>query len=186
MPVGFGLLPQIGVAAVFALIALLVLIKGRHTATGYPAVAAIGVAAVLGASWSVSRLRAEAFDPTVALVAYELVLLAVAVAFPLAAQAVIRSWAKLADRMLAGERLAGLEGFAVVLGRVLSDASVQVFRWHDADAGYVDERGRSVPTGGTPPTCPAKTGTSFCRISPAQCFVCWSHGVPTRATCSPR
>ena len=149
VPVGFGLLPQIGVAAVFTLVALLVLIEGRRdTATGYPTVAAIAIAAVLGASWSVSRLRAEAFDPTVALVGYELVLLAVAVAFPLAAAAVIRSRARLADRLLAGERLVGLEGFAVVLRRALSDPSVQVFRWHGSNAGYVDERGRSVPTGG--------------------------------------
>ena len=149
VPVGFGLLPQIGVAAVFTLVALLVLIEGRRDpATGYPTVAAIAIAAVLGASWSVSRLRAEAFDPTVALVGYELVLLAVAVAFPLAAAAVIRSRARLADRLLAGERLVGLEGFAVVLRRALSDPSVQVFRWHGSNAGYVDERGRSVPTGG--------------------------------------
>jgi signal transduction histidine kinase len=149
VPVGFGLLPQIGVAAVFALVALLLLVEGRRdTATGYPTVAAIAVAAVLGASWSVSRLRAEAFDPSLALVGYELVLLAVAAVFPVATQAVIRSWARLADRLLAGERLAGLEGFAVVLGRVLSDPSVRVFRWHDANAGYVDERGRPVPTGG--------------------------------------
>jgi signal transduction histidine kinase len=149
VPVGFGLLPQIGVAAVFALVALLLLVEGRRdTATGYPTVAAIAVAAVLGASWSVSRLRAEAFDPSLALVGYELVLLAVAAVFPVATQAVIRSWARLADRLLAGERLAGLEGFAVVLGRVLSDPSVRVFRWHDANAGYVDERSRPVPTGG--------------------------------------
>ena len=149
VPVAFGLLPQIGVAAVFILVALLILIEGRRdTATAYPMVAAIAVAAVLGASWSVSRLRAEAFDPTVALVGYELVLLAVAVAFPLAAAAVIRSRAGLADRLLAGERLVGLEGFAVVLRRALSDPSVQVFRWHGSNAGYVDERGRSVPTGG--------------------------------------
>ncbi len=148
-PVAFGLLPQIGVAAVFALVALLVLIKGRRsTATTYPAVAAIAVATVLGASWSVSRLRAAAFDPILALVGYQLMLLAVAAAFPVAAHAVIRSRAGLADRLLAGERLAGLNGFAVVLGRALGDSNVQVFRWHGADAGYVDEQGRSVPTGG--------------------------------------
>ena len=149
VPVAFGLLPQIGVTAVFALGALLVLIGGRRdTATAYPAVAAIAVAAVLGASWSVSRLRAEAFDPAVALVGYELVLLAVAVSFPLAAAAVIRSRARLADRLLADERLVGLEGFAVVLRRALSDPDVQVFRWDGSNAGYVDEGGRSVPTGG--------------------------------------
>jgi signal transduction histidine kinase len=82
------------------------------------------------------------------LVGYELVLLAVAAGFPVAAQAVIRSRARLAGRLLADERLAGLDGFAVVLGRALGDASVQVFRWHGVDAEYVDERGRSVPTGG--------------------------------------
>jgi signal transduction histidine kinase len=149
VPVAFGLLPQIGVAAVFALVALLVLVEGRReAANAYPTVAAIAVAAVLGASWSVSRLRVEAFDPTLALVGYELVLLAIAVAFPLAAAAVIRSRARLADRLLADGQLVGLEGFAVVLGGVLGDPSVGVLRWHDADAGYVDERGRSVPTGG--------------------------------------
>ena len=149
VPVAFGLLPQIGVAAVFALVALLVLVEGRReAANAYPTVAAIAVAAVLGASWSVSRLRVEAFDPTLALVGYELVLLAIAVAFPLAAAAVIRSRARLADRLLADGQLVGLEGFAVVLGGVLGDPSVGVLRWHDANAGYVDERGRSVPTGG--------------------------------------
>jgi signal transduction histidine kinase len=149
VPVGFGLLPQIGVAAVFALVALLLLVEGhRDTATGYPTVAAIAVAAVLGASWSVSRLQAEAFDPTLALVGYELALLVVAAAFPVAAQAVIRGRARLADRLLAGERLAGIAGFAVVLRRVLGDASVQVFPWHGSSVGYVNERGRSVPTGG--------------------------------------
>ena len=149
VPVAFGLLPQIGVAAVFALVALLVLVEGRRdTATGYPTVAALAVAAVLGASWSISRLRAEAFDPTLALVGYELVILAIAVAFPLAAAAVIRSRARLADRVLADGQLVGLEGFAVVLGLAVSDASVRVFRWHGSGAGYVDERGRSVQTGG--------------------------------------
>jgi hypothetical protein len=129
VPIAFGLLPQSSVAAVFALVALLVLIEGgRDTATAYPTVAAIAVAAVLGASWSVSRLRAKTFDPTVALVGYELVLLAVAVSFPFAAAGVIRSRARLADRLLAGERLVGLEGFAVVLRRALSAPSVQVFR----------------------------------------------------------
>lgn len=57
--------------------------------------------------------------------AYELVLLAVAVAFPLAAATVIRGRARLADRLLTDERLVGLEGLAVVLGRALGDTSVQ-------------------------------------------------------------
>jgi signal transduction histidine kinase len=137
------------VAALFALVALLLITEGRRdTATVYPTVAATAVAATLSASWVVARLRADVFDPTVALVSYELVLLAVAIAFPVATQAVIRSRARLVDRLLAGERLTGLDGFAVVLGRVLGDPSVQVFRWHNPDVGYVDERGRQVPTGG--------------------------------------
>jgi len=149
VPVGFGLLPQTGVVALFALVALLQTIEGRRdAATVYPAVAATAVAAVLGASWVVARLRADVFDPTVALVGYELVLLAVAITFPVAAHAVIRSRARLADRLLAGERLTGLDGFAVVLGRALGDPGIRVFRWHSPDLGYVDERGRQVPTGG--------------------------------------
>lgn len=59
------------------------------------------------------------------IVAYELVPLAVAVAFPLAAATVIRGRARLADRLLTDERLVGLEGLAVVLGRALGDTSVQ-------------------------------------------------------------
>jgi signal transduction histidine kinase len=149
VPVATGILPQIAVAALFALVAVLVLVGGRRdAATLYPAVAATAVAAALGASWVVARWRADIFDPTVALVGYELVLLAVAIAFPVAAQAVIRSRARLADRLLAGERLTGLDGFAIVLGRALGDPSVQVFRWRSPDAGYVDERGRSIPTEG--------------------------------------
>ncbi len=149
VPVGFGLLPQIGVAALFALVALLVLAGGRRdAATVYPTVAALAVAATLGASWVVARWRADVFDPTVALVGYELVLLSIAIGFLVAAQAVIRRRGRLADRLLAGERLTGLDGFAVVLGRVLGDPGVQVFRWHSTDVGYVDEGGRQVPTGG--------------------------------------
>jgi signal transduction histidine kinase len=149
VPVAIGLLPQIAVAALFALVALVVLIGGRRdAATGYPAAAAIAVALALGASWSVARWRADVFDPTLALMGYELVLMAVAIAFPVAAQAVIRSRARLADRLLAGERLTGLDGLAVVLGRALGDHSVQVFRWQSPDVGYVDEGGRQVPTGG--------------------------------------
>ena len=149
VPVAIGLLPQIAVAALFALVALLVLIGGwRDAVTGYPTVAAIAVAAALGASWVVARWWADVFDPTVALVGYELVLLAVAIAFPVAAQAVIRRRGRLADRLLAGERLTGLDGFAVVLGRVLGDPGVQVFGWHGPDVGYVDEGGRRAPTGG--------------------------------------
>jgi signal transduction histidine kinase len=148
VPVAMGLLPQIAVAALFTLVALLSLVEDRRsTATAYPTAAAVAVAVALGASWSVARLRPEAFDPAMALVGYELVLLAVAVAFPVAARAVIRSRAKLADRLLAGERLVGLDGFAIVLGRALGDPNVQVLRWHSPDVGYVDEQSRPVPTG---------------------------------------
>jgi signal transduction histidine kinase len=147
VPVAIGLLPQIAVAALFALVALLSLVEGRwRAATVYPTAAAVAVAAALGASWSVARLRPGAFDPALALVGYELVLLAVAIAFPVAARAGIRSRARLADRLLAGERLVGLDGFAVVLGRALGDPRVQVFH-RRPDVGYVDAKGRAVPTG---------------------------------------
>ena len=54
VPVVFGLLPQIGVAAVLTLVALLVQIEGRRgSATAYPTVAAIAVVAYLASrGWS--------------------------------------------------------------------------------------------------------------------------------------
>src|SRR6266550_3669343 len=63
------------------------------------AIIASGVAAmgILAASWAATHLANGTFDPTLALLGYELVLLLVAVAFPLAVRAVMRARGRLAD-----------------------------------------------------------------------------------------
>jgi signal transduction histidine kinase len=141
-----GLLSQLGVAALFAGVAAAVLARRRTDpgAAWYPAAAAAAVAAVLAASWSATHLWGGRFDPTLALLGYELVLLLVAVAFPLGARAVTRARQRLADQLLSDQRLAGLDGLAVVLGNALGDRDLRVFRWKEADDAYVDGRGERV------------------------------------------
>ena len=147
---GLQLLPQLGVAALFAAVAAVALVRFRRdlVAAWYPAAAGAAVAAVLAASWAVTHLTNGTFDPTLALLGYELVLLLVAVAFPLAVRAVMRARARLADRLLSDQRFAGLDGLAVVLGDALGDRDLRVYRWHEGDGAYVDARGRRVVPGG--------------------------------------
>jgi hypothetical protein len=104
-----GLLPQLGVAALFAGIAAAVLARWRtdSAAAWYPTAAATAVAAVLAWVWWVAHLRSGTFDATVILLGYELVLLLVAGCFPLGAAAVLRERARLADPLLSEGQLAG-------------------------------------------------------------------------------
>ena len=137
------LLPQLGVAALFAGIAAAMLARwrGDPAAAWYPTAAAAAIAAVLIWVWWIAHRRTGTFDATVILVAYELVLLLVAGCFPLGAAAVLRGRTKLADPLLAEGQLAGLDGLAVVLGDVLGDPDLRVYRWRNADAAFVDRRG---------------------------------------------
>jgi signal transduction histidine kinase len=144
--VALGLLPQLAVAALFAGIAANVLARWRAdlVAAWYPAAAAAAVAAVLAWVWWIAYLRSGTFDATVILLGYELVLLLVAGGFPLGAAAVLRERARLADPLLAEGQLAGLNGLAAVLGDALGDRDLRVYRWREAEAAYVDGRGRRV------------------------------------------
>ena len=141
-----GLLPQLGVAALFAGIAAVVLARWRAdpAAAWYPTASAAAVAAVLAWVWWIEHLRAGTFDATVVLLGYELVLLLVAAGFPLAAAAVLWGRARLADPLLSEGQVAGLDGLAAVLGDALGDRELRVYRWHAADAAFVDGRGQRV------------------------------------------
>ena len=143
---GLQLMSQLGVAALFALVAVAVFARSRvdPVAVWYPAGAAVAVAAVLGSIWGAARLLADRLDPTLALVGYELVLLLVAVTFPASATAVARARAKVADQLLSDGQLAGLDGLATVLGDALGDQDLRVYRWDEPDAAYVDGRGQRV------------------------------------------
>jgi signal transduction histidine kinase len=144
--VALGLLPQLGVAALFTGIAAAVLARWRivPAAAWYPAAAAAAVAAVLAWVWWIAHRRTGTFDATVILVGYELVLLAVAGCFPLGAAAVLRARARVADSLLSEGQLVGLDGLAQLLGDALGDRDLQVYRWRGAEAAYVDGRGQRV------------------------------------------
>jgi signal transduction histidine kinase len=141
-----GLLPQLGVAALFAGIAAAVLARwrGDPAAAWYPASAAAAIAAILAWVWWIAHRRTGTFDATVILLSYQLMLLLVAGCFPVGAAAVLRGRAKLADPLLSEGQLAGLDGLAAVLGDVLGDPDLRVYRWRDSDAAFVDGRGQRV------------------------------------------
>lgn len=145
--VALGLLSQIGVAAVFAAVAVSAGLRWpREGIAGrFPTVAGAALAGALGSAWLVGRQGR--MDPTLTLVAYEVVLLGVAVGFTFAARAVVRAGAALADRLLSGPGVPALEGLAAILGQVLGDATLRIYRWQGSD--YVDGRGQRVtaPTG---------------------------------------
>jgi signal transduction histidine kinase len=143
VPIGLLLFTQLGVAVVFALVAgtALATVRSDPAAATFPAGAAAGVAAVLAVSWSAARFDRPALDSTDALLAYELVLVMVAIGYPLAARAVGANRAELADRLLGDEGLVGLDGLSAVLGRALGDPDLRLYRWQGNEAGYVDGRG---------------------------------------------
>jgi signal transduction histidine kinase len=139
VPVAVGFVPQIWIAAGFLLVGSVVLL-GR-TPHWYPVVSAGAVAVVLATSWTFSR-RDASFDPGLALLSYDVVVLLVALAYPVAAWSVVRARRRLADEVLSGTPVAGLGGFAAVLGQALHDPTLQVHRWQGV--GYFNAEGEPV------------------------------------------
>lgn len=144
--VGAALLamPQGIAALLFAAIAVRALVGGTDEphAAWYPAAAGAGVAVVLAASTLARGLYPGAFDPGVTLLAYSLVLLGVAIGFPLAMRAAVAGAARLSERLLSDGRLVGLDGIAAVLRDALRDRELRVYRWDQAARAYVDGRGQ--------------------------------------------
>jgi signal transduction histidine kinase len=143
--VALGLATQPVVAAVFAAVAVSASLQRPRSSAHFPTSAGAALAAVVGLEWLVAH--EGTLDPTLALVVYEVVLLAVAVGFPFASRAVILARSALADQLLAEPRVPALEGLGAILGHALGDASLQIYRWQGS--GYVDGRGQRVagPTG---------------------------------------
>ena len=131
--VALGIVPQPGVALLFALVAVYAAMR-PPSARWYPVTAAGVVAVTLGVSWSVSRTQ-ESFDPALALLDYQVVLGLVAVTFPVAYWSALRARRRLADAVLVSRPLTGLDGFAVVLGEALGDPTLRIHRWLDLAAG---------------------------------------------------
>ena len=149
VPVALGLITQPGVAAFFAAIGVAALVGSRApVAPRYAAGSAIGVALVLGGSWWVSRIDSIAFDPSLALLGYQITLLIVGVTFPIAARAVIASRTALADQILGEGAPAGLEGLETLLADALRDPGLRLYRWQGAEPGFASDSRRLEVTDG--------------------------------------
>ncbi len=144
VPVALLLLSQPAVAVLFAAVAAWALVPWRihPVAAWYPSAAAAAVAAVLATWWSAAHLSPSSFDESLWLLVYEFVLLAVAIGFPVAANAVIRRRTRLADALLSDERLVGLDGLSAVLGEALGDPRLRVHRSQAGGADYTGGAGR--------------------------------------------
>jgi len=141
----------VGVPLVTAPVAALVLAgtagyawsrRRSRTAVVWPTLWGAAVAADMLGAWAVSRLYPEFFDPAVALVTYELVLLAVAVSCPLAWWQLARAQERLSGRLLAGGA-EELDGFALVVGESLGDPGLRIV--DPADLGGAPERTDVLP-----------------------------------------
>jgi hypothetical protein len=130
-------LPQPVVAALFAAAAMASLPELRADPVGriFPVVAGLSLATVLGAGWAVSRLAPFSFDPALALRAYELVLLALAVGFVVASRALVIDRAGLADRLLREDRPVDFGGLAALLAEVLDDPQLRITPWRRGAPG---------------------------------------------------
>lgn len=123
------LVPQLVVVVLFAAVTARAMSQARgDPAQWYTGAAAAAVATVLGSAWLLAWRTPESFRPEVALVAYEVLLLMVAVGAPAAVAASRLYRTRLADRVLASGPPAGLDGLAQVLRSVLHDPSLAVRR----------------------------------------------------------
>ena len=148
VPVGLGLVAQPVVAVLFAAIAITAVVApGAHRAgAAYVAVSAIGLAFFLAGSWTYSRIEPAAFDPRLALLLYEILLVAVAIGSSMAIRFWIAGRAKLTDLVLSDDGPAGLDGFTSVLAGALQDPLLRIYLWHDDDTGYrTDSDERATP-----------------------------------------
>ena len=115
--------------------------RWERVAAWVPVFAAAALAIGLGGSWVVEVARPLEFDPPLWRLAFELLLLVVALGFPVASWAVARERAQLADRLLGDERVVGLQGLTVLLAETLGDPELEIYRWDPATVGYVGPGG---------------------------------------------
>ena len=149
-PIALGLIPQIGVALLLAAIGAVLLMTVPDGGARYPATAAAAVALVLGGSWAYSRMDPVGFDQLLALLLYETVLVAVAIAFPFAVRSRMAEGAKLTNLVLSDDGRAGLDGLASLLAEALEDPGLRLYRWNGE--GSRDPTDEALPSIADDPT----------------------------------
>jgi signal transduction histidine kinase len=143
--VAFGLVPQVGVAALFAAVAAVALLGAARLRGAFPAAAGGVLASALLYAWWAGRQDA----PAPPLAVYEAALLTVAAGFAVATRLVGRDAARLADTALGGGLSAGLPGLREVLAGLLGDPGLRIEVWDP-----VADQFRDPATGGTRPAEP--------------------------------
>ncbi len=137
VPVGLGIVPQGGVGILFGAVALVSVQTETHRRTArYAVLSAAGLAILLAGSWAYSRFDPAGFDPLLALLVYQILLVAIAIGFLFATRFLMASDHKLTDLVLSDEGLAGLEGLTSVLAAALKDPEIRVHRWHGGEIGH--------------------------------------------------
>jgi signal transduction histidine kinase len=144
--IALGIWPQIGIAAVFAVLAAVVGIhRSRDPVTRiFPTVTLSAVSIALTLAWVATRSRSAEISSQLMLVAYLGLQLVIAAAFPLVTRALARRRRRLADEALGAPQPGGLAGLAHVLQETLAEPDLAVHAWRPALGSYVDLNGNQV------------------------------------------
>ena len=126
--VAFQLIPQLGVAMLFAWIAIAASLRSRSdpAVARFPTVAASALTAALLLAWSIGHLWSDAIPPSTALIGYAAILIAIAAGFPPATRSVMRARQRLVDQVLPADSKAGLDGLVAVLQVALDDPDLTI------------------------------------------------------------
>jgi signal transduction histidine kinase len=125
---GLQLFDQRATAASFAFCALgsALAWRKRRVSTPYAAISATAISGVLSTAWFLARYRPEQFRPSEALLAYESVLVLIAVGYTIAVRADTRRRTALEDRLIADAGPAGVHGLESVLRDALHDPQLRI------------------------------------------------------------
>lgn len=126
--VGLQFFDQLAIPASFAVCALGCALawQKRRISTPYAALSAVGVSGVISTAWFMARFRPQQFRPSEALLAYEVVLVLIAVGFALAVRAAASRRAALEDQLVADAGPTGVLGLELVLRDVLHDPDLRI------------------------------------------------------------
>ena len=125
---GLQLFDQRATAASFAVCALgsALAWRKRRVSTPYAAISATAISGFLSTAWFLARYRPEQFRPSEALLAYESVLVLIAVGYAIAVRVDTRRRTALEDRLIADAGPAGVHGLESVLRDVLHDPQLRI------------------------------------------------------------
>ena len=142
VPVAFHLVPRPWVPVLFVAVALVSLLSWRRgpVAAFYPAWAALAIAVALECSW-LSDQGVIDVDRTTITSVYELAMASVAIGYVVTSRVLAARRAHVNDWVLGDDRLAGLDGLAVVLRELLRDPDLTILRSPGRGTGDANDAG---------------------------------------------